>query len=102
MLESITQPIKNMMQNVFGGKQEGPEYDDDLVAYVDREFQRRQQERRPFELQWRLNLAFYEGNQYLDINTASMALEEMPIMYDWQEREVFNHIAPNIDSRVSR
>lgn len=102
MLESITQPIKNMMQNVFGGKQEGPEYDDDLVAYVDREFQRRQQERRPFELQWRLNLAFYEGNQYLDINTASMALEEMPIMYEWQEREVFNHVSPNIDSRVSR
>ena len=102
MLEAITQPIKNMVQNVFGGKQEGPEYDDDLVAYVDREFQRRQQERRPFELQWRLNLAFYEGNQYLDINTASMALEEMPILYDWNEREVFNHIAPNIDSRVSR
>jgi len=73
-----------------------------LIELVDREFKRRQEERRPHELQWRLNQAFYEGNQYVDINTGSMNLEEMPLLYEWQEREVFNHIAPNIDTRISK
>ena len=31
-----------------------------------------------------------------------MALEEMPILYDYEEREVFNHIAPNIETRISK
>lgn len=95
--------IMNTAKGIFGGRdEERPVYDDDLVGFVDKEFKRRQDERHPFELQWRLNMAFYEGNQYLDINTASMALEEMPMLYDWQEREVFNQIAPNIETRISK
>lgn len=107
MFEAITQPIKKAVGSIFGGGQGGqpggpPVYDEELVGHVEKEFKRRQDERRPFELQWRLNLAFLDGNQYLDINTASMALEEMPVLYDWQEREVFNHIAPNIETRISK
>jgi hypothetical protein len=108
-LGSITQPFKNALagiqngiQNVFGSKEKKPVHIDDLVDFVNAEYTRRMTERRIFELQWRLNLAMYEGNQYLDINTATMSLEEMPILYDWQEREVFNHIAPNIETRISK
>lgn len=107
MLETIKDTIGNIgnkIGSIFGGRQEEekPVFEQDLVDLVEREFKRRRDERRPFELQWRLNLAFYEGNQYVDINTASMALEEQPILYDWQEREVFNHIAPNIETRISK
>jgi len=90
-----------MFSNVFGNN-EKPVYDQDLVGFVEKEYLRRQRERRFFELIWRLNLAFYEGNQFMDINTATWQLEEQPLMFDWQEREVFNHIAPNIDTRISK
>ena len=105
MLESITTPIKNAfskVKNAFGGTEDKPVFDDELVKMVNDEFVRRQQERRPHELQWRLNLAFYEGNQFLDINTATMALEEQPTMFNWQVKEAYNHIAPNIETRISK
>jgi len=73
-----------------------------LVSFVDDEFKRRQEERRPYELQWRLNISFIEGNQYVDINPVAMTLEEIPKLYWWQEREVFNHIAPIQETRIAR
>lgn len=75
---------------------------DSLVTYVQNEYTRREQERLAYELQWRLNIAFIDGNQYLDINPVAQTIEEIPKFYWWQEREVFNHIAPNIETRISR
>lgn len=72
------------------------------VGFVDAEYKRRQDERRPYELQWRLNLAFLDGNQYVDIAPGVMDLVEQPILFDFQEREVFNHCAPNIETRISK
>lgn len=72
------------------------------VGLVDAEFKRRQDERRPYELQWRLSLAFLDGNQYLDIAPGVMDLVEQPILFDFMEREVFNHCAPNIETRISK
>jgi hypothetical protein len=74
----------------------------ELISYVDEEFTRRQKERLPFENQWKLNINFIEGNQYVDINSVSQALEELPKVFDWQEREVFNLSAPNIETRLAR
>lgn len=79
-----------------------PLNNEELVAFVEKEFKRREEERRPIELQWRLNVAFIEGNQYVDINTAAMALDEIPPMYPWQEREVFNHVAPIVETRIAK
>lgn len=75
---------------------------DSLVNFVQTEFKRREMERLPYELQWRLNIAFIEGNQYLDVNPVALTIEEVPKLYWWQEREVFNHIAPNIEVRIAR
>lgn len=74
----------------------------ELISHVNTEFERRTKERLPFENQWKLNVNFLEGNQYIDINPVSQALEEIPLAYDWQEREVFDMIAPNIETRLSR
>lgn len=73
-----------------------------LIALVDNEFTRRQQERRLFELQWRLNIAFIEGQQFIDIDTVTAALEEVPVKFEWEEREVFNHVGPIIETRISK
>ena len=75
---------------------------DTLVQHVQKEFTRREKDRLPYELQWRLNIAFIDGNQYLDVNPVAQSIEEIPKYYWWQEREVFNHIAPNIETRIAR
>jgi len=108
MFERIAQPIKSAMQNMFrngnpnNSNDNQPVYGSDNAAFVDKEYDRRLRERRPYELQWRLNLCFREGQQYVDINTVSLALEEQPILYDWEEREVFNHIRPLSDTRIAK
>ena len=74
----------------------------EIIDFVEKEFERRQKERIPFELQWRLNIAFIEGNQYVQINEVAQTLDRIPEDYWYEQREVFNHIAPNIESRQAR
>lgn len=73
-----------------------------LISFVDAEYDRRLKERTDFELQWRLNLAFAEGNQYVEINQTAQTLDEVPPDNEYQQQEVFNHIAPNIETRIAR
>lgn len=72
------------------------------IDYVEEEFKKRSNERMPTELQWRLNIAFMEGNQYVQINETARILDRVPEDYWWEQREVFNHIAPNIEARQAR
>lgn len=78
------------------------EYSNKIASDINKEFKRRQEERRPWELQWRLNAEFLNGNQYLDINEVTMSIEEIPVMYEHQEREVFNQIATIFETRTSK
>ena len=73
-----------------------------LCAMVREEFERRAVQRRPFELQWQLNMNFMLGNQYYDIAPLSGELFETVQEYPWQEREVYNHIAPIMESRLAK
>lgn len=77
-------------------------FNDDLADYVNKEFKRRQSERTPFELQWRLTIEFIKGNQFLSMNPLLRKIEEVPKMYWWQEREVFNQIATITETRIAR
>jgi len=73
----------------------------DLVSEIWKDFKRRQEERKPFETQWQLNINFLIGNQYCDINSNNI-LKEIDKQFFWEEREVFNHIAPLIETRVAK
>ncbi len=75
---------------------------DGLVSMVDSEYTRRMAERKPFELLWRLNIAFIEGNQFLEIDPGGQIIREVPKLYYWQERECFNQIAPIVETRIAR
>ena len=44
---------------------------------------------------------FMLGNQYSIINNIG-EIEESPKNYYWEEREVYNHIAPIIESRLAK
>lgn len=75
--------------------------EEELVSDVKRDFAARQQERRPLEKSWQLNMNFLCGNQYCDVNALG-ELEDDPKGYFWQTRRVFNYIAPTIDMRLAK
>lgn len=72
-----------------------------IAADVTKDFERRREERRRLESGWLLNLNFYSGNQYCDVSPFGGVVEEDKQFY-WQARRVFNHIAPTVESRLSR
>lgn len=72
-----------------------------LVEEIQADFRERRAERKPFEAQWQLNNNFVMGNQYCSI-VAGHEVEDYSKQYFWQEREVFNHIAPLIEARLSK
>lgn len=72
-----------------------------LAEEVIADFKRRQEERRGIERGWQLNMNFVSGNQYCGVNALG-ELEEESGGYFWQQRRVFNHIAPTVDTRCSK
>ena len=74
---------------------------EELVAFVTEDFKRRQLERKQFEAQWQLNQNFLMGNQYCSINVND-EVEDYDKQYFWQEREVYNHIAPIVEARLAK
>lgn len=79
-----------------------PEWANQLADFVEKEYQRRQMERKPFELQWRLNMEYLNGNQYLDIDSATQSIQEIPKLLWYNEREVFNQIGTICETRIAR
>lgn len=73
----------------------------DIVRETLDDFENRVAQRKPFDSQWQLNMNFYMGNQFCDVGYGGI-VRELDKHYFWQEREVFNHIAPIIDLRLSK
>lgn len=95
--------FKEAMMSPFKQQQEKRlPFDDELAKFVDDEYQKRREMRMPFELQWRLNAEFLDGNQYLDIDVNSLSIQEIPKISWHQEREVFNQMAPIFETRVAQ
>ena len=82
-----------------------PEQDEEaqkLVEYINSEWERRKEERRPFELQWRLNQNFLTGNQYCDIDAVLGDVVDYEPPYEWMQAEVYNHLAPINMTRLAK
>ncbi len=73
----------------------------EIIDEVRQDYLNRREARRSLEAQWQLNINFYLGNQYSYINTNNN-LSDYDKQYFWQEKEVFNHIAPMIETRISK
>lgn len=73
-----------------------------LVSFIKSEHERRKRERLPYELKWTLCANFFMGNQYCDINPyRDMGIEQFVPENKSLEREVFNRIAPIIETRIA-
>ena len=72
--------LKERMMDLFDSEKEKEQAEErrrkKLCAMVREEFERRAVQRRPFELQWQLNMNFMLGNQYCDIAPLSGELYE--------------------------
>ena len=76
-------------------------FKEDLVASVIEDFNLRRNERLKLEQSWQLNLNYYAGNQYCEI-APNGEIKEQEKYYLWQSRNVYNHIAPILDTRIAR
>lgn len=74
---------------------------EDVVKQVTNDFQKRRKERLLLERKWELNLNFVAGNQYVFLNRRGELADDDRAFY-WQNREVFNHIAPIIETRLAK
>ncbi len=72
-----------------------------IVSEVNADFKKRQEARRPVELNWRLNMNFVMGNQFAQISPKG-DIEDDGKQYFWQQREVYNHIAPILETRLAK
>ena len=72
-----------------------------LVKSVMDDFRARQEARKSLETQWQMNMNFYMGNQFCSIGYGG-EIEDYEKQFFWQEREVFNHIAPIMEVRLAK
>ncbi len=73
----------------------------DLAQEVRRDFENRREARKPLEMQWRLNLNYFMGDQYCEIGQNG-EIEDYGKQYFWQQREVYNHTATVLETRISK
>lgn len=72
-----------------------------IVDFVRADYISRREARRSLEAQWQLNINFMMGNQYSYLASNGTVREDEK-QYFWQEKEVFNHIAPIVETRISK
>ena len=71
------------------------------VEEVYGEYLRRSEERKNVERNWTLNINFYTGNQYAEVLPTG-EISEMNKRYFWQRSQIYNHVAPIIESRLAK
>ena len=87
--------------DTVAAEKERDKFAEEIVEEVRSDFEKRRKERLLYERQWELNMNFLAGRQYCEISPRG-EIEETDDGYFWQNREVFNHIAPIIESRIAK
>ncbi|MFA6867384.1 MAG: hypothetical protein WCR54_07710, partial [Clostridia bacterium] len=72
-----------------------------LVEEIKKDYENRKELRSNVERNWLLNINFLVGNQHSCIMPSGQIENQAKDFY-WQEREVFNHIAPIVETRLSK
>lgn len=77
------------------------EFERSVITDMLEKFEARKKQKRGMELTWRLNMSFYNGDQFTYVDNAIGDLRETEMHTSWEERNVFNEIAPNIETRFA-
>lgn len=73
----------------------------DVINYIKDQYEDRKRQKNALELQWRLNINYYKGDQFTYIDTVTDDIRETPVYASWEERNVYNEIAPNLETRLA-
>ena len=73
----------------------------ELANEIVEDYRARANARRRMEEGWLLNINFLLGNQYAYI-ASNGEIQEEEKLYPYESREVFNHIAPIVESRLAK
>ena len=93
------QENKKLLKTIEEKKQD--RFIEDLIAEVENDFEFRRNARISLERKWQLNMNFLAGNQYCKINGRG-EIDDEDANFFWQNQQVFNHIAPLIESRLAK
>lgn len=102
--KNLLNALKKMKEGKKGGDiflEDAEAREKELVAEVKKDFESRREMRRALEAKWLLNINFMLGNQYAYIARTGEIADD-PKQYFWQERQVYNHIAPIIEARLAK
>jgi len=77
------------------------EFEKEIITDMMNKYSARQAARMPLELVWRLCVNWYNGNQFTRIDPGMNDIVETPLFAEWEERGVYNEIAPNIETRFA-
>ena len=77
------------------------QFEQDVINYIKEQYADRQKQKKTLELQWRLNINYYNGDQFTYIDTVTDDIKETPVYTSWEERNVYNEIAPNLETRFA-
>lgn len=73
----------------------------ELATEIIKDFEARRDERKPFELGFLLCMNFALGNQHAYISRTG-EIEQDTKTYAWETKEVYNHIAPVLETRLAK
>lgn len=99
--ETVMTKTEKKRQKATKDAQLEQRFAEDIVNDVKSDFEKRQKNRRPYELTWQLNMNFLMGNQYCQISPKG-AIEQEDKYFFWQEKQAYNHIAPIVETRLAR
>ena len=77
------------------------EFEREIISEMQARYEERKSQRCSLDLQNRLNINFYNGEQYTAIDAVKNDIEEVLPLSTWEERNVFNEIAPCVETRFA-
>jgi len=72
-----------------------------IVQSVHKDFEQWRQQRRSLETRWILNNKFVQGHQFCEVDFRGEVVDT-DVDYSWQQRQVYNHIAPIVETRLAK
>lgn len=100
--DSSLTPAQAVLQNDDVKDYVKEQFEKSVIQDIKKKFEQRKQERQQLELQWRLNINYYNGDQFTYIDKRIGDIYETPLYTSFEERNVYNEIAPNLETRYSR
>lgn len=76
-------------------------FEREVISDIKSKFEDRKRDRLPQELKWRLNINYYNGDQFTRISNVRNEIVETETFADWEERNVYNEISPKVETRFA-